>query len=629
MGKLENAGGKSREASRPFMLSYGCAVASIALATWVRVLLDPVLGDKSPFSTLLFAVLLTAWYGGLRPALGAVILGALSADYFLMDPRGSLGFKSADQYVDLVLYLSVGVGIGILGGIMHAAGLAGLRRLEQTGEALIRDITERRRGEQQVLNLNRRLEHAAAEADAANRAKSMFLSNMSHEIRTPMNAILGYAQLMARDPNLGPEAKANLEIMGRSGEHLLSLINDVLDMSKIEAGRVELKPATFNLPRLLNDLAAMFRLRAEAKALKFEMSVDGESVPYVVADEGKIRQVLINLLGNAIKFTNRGEIKLHVTLETREGEHRGGEQPEGNRLYLVARVEDTGPGITDKEQEKLFKPFSQTKYSLNTLQGTGLGLAISRQFARLMGGDVTVTSDPGKGSIFRLEVPVERGAAGVAVKRNAPRRVIAIRAGQEAPRILVVDDQFENRDWLMKLLSSIGFSAPCTEKRLILMDVHMPVMDGLEATRRIKADRRGKETVIIALTASAMDDDRRTVFASGADEFVSKPCREDDLLEKMRAFLGVTYDYEEVEEAAGEAVSGTAALSAATLRQLPRELIEELRNATSRGKKNVLDESIVKVRETGHVETAHALEELAGRYEYDALLGFLEEACRQ
>jgi CheY-like chemotaxis protein len=164
---------------------------------------------------------------------------------------------------------------------------------------------------------------------------------------------------------------------------------------------------------------------------------------------------------------------------------------------------------------------------------------------------------------------------------------------------------------------------------LILMDVHMPVMDGLEATRRIKADRRGKETVIIALTASAMDDDRRTVFASGADEFVSKPCREDDLLEKMRAFLGVTYDYEEVEEAAGEAVSGTAALSAATLRQLPRELIEELRNATSRGKKNVLDESIVKVRETGHVETAHALEELAGRYEYDALLGFLEEACRQ
>jgi CheY-like chemotaxis protein/anti-sigma regulatory factor (Ser/Thr protein kinase) len=408
-------------------------------------------------------------------------------------------------------------------------------------------------------------------------------------------------------------------------------------MAKIEAGRVELKPGTFNLVRLLDDLAAMFRLRAAAKALRFEMLVDGESVPYVVADEGKIRQVLINLLGNAIKFTDRGEIKLHVTLKQREGEQR-----EGNRLFLAARVEDTGPGITDKELEKLFQPFSQTKYSLNILQGTGLGLAISRQFARLMGGDVTVTSNPGKGSKFLLEVPIERGDSGLAVKRGAPRRVIGLRAGQEAPRILVVDDQFENRDWLMKLLSAIGFSVRGADNgdaairswqewgpRLILMDVHMPVMDGLEATRSIKADPRGKETLVIALTASAMDHDRRTVFQSGADGFISKPCREDDLLEKIRAFLGVTYDYEDIEGTAdaGDAVSGTAALSAARL--LPSELIEELRNATSRGKKGVLDELIVKVRETGHVEAAHALEGFAGRYEYDALLQFLEEACRK
>jgi CheY-like chemotaxis protein len=206
----------------------------------------------------------------------------------------------------------------------------------------------------------------------------------------------------------------------------------------------------------------------------------------------------------------------------------------------------------------------------------------------------------------------------------------------------VVDDQFENRDWLMKLLSAIGFSVRGADNgdaairswqewgpRLILMDVHMPVMDGLEATRSIKADPRGKETLVIALTASAMDHDRRTVFQSGADGFISKPCREDDLLEKIRAFLGVTYDYEDIEGTAdaGDAVSGTAALSAARL--LPGELIEELRNATSRGKKGVLDELIVKVRETGHVEAAHALEGFAGRYEYDALLQFLEEACQK
>ena len=378
----------------------------------------------------------------------------------------------------------------------------------------IRDITERKRVEQEIMNLNRRLEAAAAEAEAANRAKSTFLSTMSHEIRTPMNAILGYAQLMLRDPSLGADAKTNLKIIGRSGEHLLALINDVLDMSKIEAGRIELNPTTFNLSRLLDDLAAMFRLRAEAKALRFEMLVDGESVPYVLADEGKIRQVLINLLGNAIKFTERGQIKLHVTLEQRTG----------RSVMAVSRVEDTGPGIAEEEQAKLFEPFSQATGGLNTQEGTGLGLAISRKYARLMGGDITVTRAPGKGSIFRFEIPIERGDAGRCREAQcaAPRHC-AYGRGRRAPRILVVDDQLENRDWLMKLLTSIGFSVRGADNgeaairvweewnpQLILMDVHMPVMDGLEATRRIKADPRGKETVIVALTASAMDEDRRS-----------------------------------------------------------------------------------------------------------------------
>ena len=218
-------------------------------------------------------------------------------------------------------------------------------------------------------------------------------------------------------------------------------------MSKIEAGRIELHAVTFNLTRLLNDLAAMFRLRAEAKALRFEMLVDGESVPYVVADEGKIRQALINLLGNAIKFTKRGQIKLYVTLEQR-----------GAGLWMSARVEDSGSGISQEDQQKLFEPFTQTKVSHSTQEGTGLGLAISRKYARLMGGDVTVTSSPGKGSIFRFEIPIERGDAGVAIRRSASRRVIGVRAGTQVPGVLVVDDQFENRDWLMKLLTSIGFS---------------------------------------------------------------------------------------------------------------------------------------------------------------------------
>jgi two-component system sensor histidine kinase/response regulator len=494
--------------------------------------------------------------------------------------------------------------------------------------AAIRDITERKRIEEQILNLNRRLEQAAAEAEAANRAKSTFLSTMSHEIRTPMNAILGYAQLMSRDPALGADAKTNLQIIGRSGEHLLALINDVLDMSKIEAGRVEASPTTFNLTRLLHDLAALFRLRAQAKELHFEMLVDGESAPYVVADESKLRQALINLLGNAVKFTTRGQVILRVTVGQREA----------GQLWLSVLVEDTGPGISQEEQSKLFEPFVQTKRGFQSQEGTGLGLAITRKFARLMGGDVTVTSSPGRGSVFRLEIPIERGDRGIAIAKSGTRRVLSLRAGTAAPRILVVDDQFENRDWLIKLLTTLGFSvrgaadgeAAMRDWRewsphLILMDLHMPVMDGLEATRRIKADPRGKETAIVALTASALGEDRQKVAHSGADGFLAKPCSEDQLLEKMRTLLGLDYDYEETSDTVSS-LEGSS-LSAETLGRLPRELIEEIRNATLTGNKKLLDKLIHGVHQAGDAESAHGLKELADKYDYDALTRLLEDAC--
>ena len=477
---------------------------------------------------------------------------------------------------------------------------------------------------------NAQLLDAKADAEAANRAKSTFLSTMSHEIRTPMNAILGYAQLMLRDPRLGADAKENLAIIGRSGEHLLGLINDVLDMSKIEAGRTEFNPATFHLPTLLGDLEAMFRLRAEAKELRFEMSVEGEAVPYLVADEGKIRQVLINLLGNAIKFTPRGQVVLRVTLDRRSA----------HRLWLTASVQDTGFGLTGEEQGSLFAPFTQASRGLHSQEGTGLGLAISRKFARLMGGDITVSSQRGQGSIFRFEIPVEAGDSGVAIRPRALRRVVALQRDQEAPRILVVDDKPENRDWLMKLLSAIGFSVGGAENgeaairrweewspSLILMDVHMPVMGGLEATRRIKADVRGKGTIIVALTASAMDDDRREVAQSGVDDFVAKPCNEDELLEKMRALLHIAYEYEEPGGADRQPVTASAAQRTEQLGQLPPELIDELRAATLSGSKRRLDQLIAKVRASADAGAADALQELADRYQYDALIGLLEGEC--
>ena len=484
----------------------------------------------------------------------------------------------------------------------------------------------------QEQQLQRRLEENAAAAEAANRAKSTFLAAMSHEIRTPMNAVLGYTQLMLRDSTLGSDAKKNLEIIRRSGEHLLELINDILDMSKIEAGRIELNPTTFNLSRMFEDLSAMFRLRAEAKALRFAMAINGEPVPYVVADEGRVRQVLINLLGNAVKFTQRGCIHLCGTLELRTDD----------QLWLSASVEDTGSGISEEEQGKLFQPFTQTRLGITSQEGTGLGLAIGRKCARLMGGDITMTSTLGSGSVFRFELPIGRGDAGVALRVNAPRRVIGIREGAKAPRILVVDDQLENRDWLMKLLTLLGFSVRGADNglaairsweewnpQLILMDVHMPIMDGLEATRTIKASPGGTETVIVALTASAMHDDRNTALQCGADDFLAKPCHEDELLEKLRNLLNITYNYEEGSDADAQPHAGDAVLSVEGLRRLPPELLGSLRDATVRGNKRLLDKLILQVRQTQDEGAAQCLQKLADEYEYDSLVRLLEVACQK
>ncbi len=505
--------------------------------------------------------------------------------------------------------------------------------------AAIRDITERKRVEQQILDLNRQLAEAAAGAEAANRAKSTFLSTMSHEIRTPLNAILGYAQLMLRDPGLGAEAKDNLRVICRSGAHLLTLINDILDLSKIEAGRTELNLAPFSLASLLEDLAGMFRLRAGAKSLRFTLLTGEGGLPNVVGDEGKIRQALINLVGNAIKFTPEGEVRLHVHLDRRSGE----------RLWLTARVEDTGMGISEQDQKKLFAPFSQAEPGLNSSEGSGLGLAITRKHARLMGGDLTVSSAPGMGSAFLFEIPVGRGGAEVTIRPPVSRRAAGILGGGGRPPVLIVDDQAENRDWLMKLLDSVGFAVRAAENgeeavriwerwrpRLVLMDVHMPVMDGLEATRKIKADSRGRETAIVALTASAMQEERRAAFESGADGFLAKPCREDELLETMRVHLKIAYEYEEIESLHGGAPAGPEALwTAGRLKQCPPGLIERLREATLSGNKRLLNKLILEVRDLRETpgmpagdlsRLAGAIQSLADRYQYDSLAQLLAEA---
>jgi signal transduction histidine kinase len=341
-------------------------------------------------------------------------------------------------------------------------------------------VAQLRASEQQAVG-------AREAALAASAAKSVFLANMSHELRTPLNAILGFVQLLKRNRALDAESHERLGVIMRSGEHLLGLINDILSISKIEAGRATLNPRPFDLRRALLGLDEIFRIRAASKGVTLDVEIAPSLPDAVLGDEDKLRQILINLLGNAIKFTDEGGVTLRATWS------------EGR---ATVEVEDTGPGIAHDELEAVFEPFAQTESGRATQEGTGLGLAISRDLAQLMGGSLTVSSAPGRGSIFRFEVALPE-AIPVAVEDDAPM-VVGLEPGQPVFRVLIADDVADNRTLLDALMRSVGFEVrqarhgreaveiwTSWQPHLIWMDVRMPVMDGIEATREI----RGREGV--------------------------------------------------------------------------------------------------------------------------------------
>jgi signal transduction histidine kinase/DNA-binding NarL/FixJ family response regulator len=469
----------------------------------------------------------------------------------------------------------------------------------------------------------REAEKARQAAEEANRAKSVFLANMSHELRTPLNAILGFAQLMTRDPSLTAEQKENLETISRSGEHLLTLINDVLEMSKIEAGGVTLQEESFDLHHLLDGLEEMFHLRAADKGLMLIYERTPSVPQYVRTDESKLRQVLINLLSNAVKFTQKGSVTLRV-----------GYEEENSRLCF--KVKDTGVGIAAQELETLFDPFVQTASGQASQEGTGLGMPISRQFARLMGGDLTFTSELGTGTLFKFDVPVELADATDIESEQPRRRVIGLEAGQPTCRLLIVEDREANRKLLLKLLEPLGFEIrealngqegiKIWEKwdpHLIWMDMRMPVMDGHEATKRIKATTKGQATVIIALTASAFEEDRKIILSEGCDDFVRKPFREAEIFDRLAKHLGVRFVYEGLVEEGKEEKAAKDVLTSAELASLPADWVADLYQAAVQADAELILGYLDQVRDQNG-PLADALASLVHNFRFDIIMALTQ-----
>ena len=439
------------------------------------------------------------------------------------------------------------------------------------------DITERRRvaGE---------LQEAMEKAEAANRAKSVFLANMSHEIRTPLNAVLGFTQLLLRDPDATPRQRQRLTAIGRSGEHLLNIINDIVEMARIESGRLTLNPSIFSPAALMQDLESMFVLRAQQQELAFTVETDPGLPAYLRTDETKLRQVLINLLGNAFKFTPaHGRVALRLHLDPAGAE---------DRRWLRFEVEDNGPGVEPAEAARIFEPFYQTRAG-QTAGGTGLGLPISRQIARHMGGDLTLTTEPGRGCHFEFTTSVEIPGhlPPASAPATAPAPVLAPEC-RGCP-VLVVDDVAENREVLAALLTSAGFAvrvavsgheaiATCASAlpRLVILDLRMPGLDGFEVARALRA-QHGPETRILVLSASVDDQARQDSLAAGADAFMGKPFRDADLLECVRRLTGVGYHPAGTASAPAATPPGPRGPTRDALQILPADLLRALRHAVA------------------------------------------------
>ena len=487
-----------------------------------------------------------------------------------------------------------------------------LRKHQEHLEELVRERTEE-------------LVEAKERAEKANRAKSVFLANMSHELRTPLNAVLGFAQLMKVSPDATMQQIESLDIITRSGEHLLNLINNVLDISKIESGRVLLEESTTDLHQIMQEMQSLMYVRAKEKGLNFTVEQSSDFPHYVNVDSGKLRQVLINLIGNAVKYTKTGGVILHAEVVKWE-------PTQSARVRFD--VEDSGPGIRAEDLERIFQPFVQLADQPVAEAGTGLGLAICKQYVELMGGLLGVTSELGIGSVFYFELPVAVLPVEEMLAVSRHGRVIGVEKGQPSYRLLIVEDQPENRLLLYELLKPLGFNLREAvngqeaieifeqwHPDLIWMDVRMPVMDGSEATRRIKLTEAGTHTKVIALTAHALEDERREILASGYDDFIRKPYKDSEIFDALAKHLDIRFQY--ADEYPSTAEKKAWELNADQLYELPQDLTDELLKAAELLDGPRILEVISHISDINH-ELGERLRRMVENLQYKELLKVLD-----
>lgn len=577
--------GSAAENTRYFLV----ALLIVAVASGVRILFFGELGRGTAYLTYYPAVVLAALYGGVRSGLLAAAVSGLLCYFWIQR-----GYMSAVE--------SMAMGVFLFSCVMISGIAEAMRRAQAHA-----------REEQ-------------AKAEAANLAKSAFLARMSHELRTPLNSILGFTEIIQRDPAIPAAQQRILKIVNRSGEHLLALINDVLDMAKIDAGRMDVEESAFNLRELIREVIEIMAVRAEGKGLLLKQGIASDCPHFVRSDAAKLRQVLLNLIGNAIKFTERGHVMIRLSALPGEGRQR---------MRLVIEVEDSGIGIAEVDQADIFEPFVQAEGSQQQ-KGTGLGLAITRRFLDLLGGTISVRSESGKGSLFRIELTVDIVDAADQAAAAPQRHVAGLAPDQPEYRLLIVEDQIENSILLRHLLEPLGFQVRVAENglegvaafsewqpHLILMDVRMPVMDGLEATRRIRALDGGNEVRILAITASVFAEERDRILAAGMDDLIRKPYRPEEIYDSLVRFLGVRF-IEADTMAGSDSTAAAASLAQGALADLPAPLGAELEAALVTLDGARIDDAIARIG-THDAGLGKKLSDLAGELNYSAILQGLKD----